>query len=243
MPHGAKPLSPILVLPTEVVASLVSEGLVAPSRNPLGEFSAGAWWLGLLSLSGAAGGSVTLIEKGASIYRGIAHKVHAWNEHRLETQSEPSKGVLLHFKTASGMATLDLDKRPTTAALTAWFEASWSILQNECDEARAADGCPCHLLYDQTVTGRTEYFRRVISRFGGCAVDASKYLIAQPQPESGFGGVAVRDSMESFMIEPRFRCLFSSDETDEAFVRLTNANYSVADRRRSTPTGPDCPLD
>jgi hypothetical protein len=47
--------------------------------------------------------------------------------------------------------------------------------------------------------------------------------------------------MESYIVEPRFQCLFTDDEYAEAWARLRHAGYDIDSRQRDAPSGPPCP--
>ena len=107
---------------------------------------------------------------------------------------------------------------------------------------RNPSGCECHELFDQRVTGETGRFKVLLSRFGGCAVETSKYQIMNEQPHSGFGGAVAGESMEAHMIESQYDELFSEGEIDRALDRLIGARYDVGSRMAATRRAHECPV-
>ncbi len=130
MAHGPLPTVPILVVPADVAIELLEQGLAAPSRNPFGEFDAGSWWQGLLMFSGGACDAITLIEGIAAVPK-LAKFIFRWNRNREANDShngEHSEQCVLHYKTARGEATLDLNQYPDLELLTEWLSATYEIL-------------------------------------------------------------------------------------------------------------------
>ena len=138
MAHSPLPPVPILILPTEVVDELCTLGLAETSRNPLGEFAAGDWWQGLLMFSGDASNAITLIG-GIRALPKVAKLLHKWNLGRnvedssAETQDDQ---CILSYKTVTGHAVLDLNRKPSIAELTDWLTATFIVLQKESQDRK-----------------------------------------------------------------------------------------------------------
>ena len=135
MAHGPLPPIPILILPKEVADELLGDKVAIVSRNPIGEFSSGEWWMGLLIFSNDASSAITLI-KGALSIPHLAATIHDWNVHReLEehSRSDDSKNPsrTFRYKSPKGQATLELDSLPSLGQLTAWLEAAYGILEDD----------------------------------------------------------------------------------------------------------------
>jgi hypothetical protein len=121
------------MLPTDVVDELAELGLSEASRNPLGEFSAGDWWQGLLVFSGSASSAVTLIEGAASVPR-IARVLYHWNQRRVsrvQETGEPPKPCSISYQTSKGRATLDLNEDHSLEEMVAWLSVNYEILAEE----------------------------------------------------------------------------------------------------------------
>jgi hypothetical protein len=138
MAHGPLPPIPILILPTEVVDELNALGLAETSRNPFGEFAAGDWWQGLLMFSGDASNAITLIG-GIRVLPRLAKLLHKWNSGRsIEDSSAKIQAVqsVLSYRTATGHAVLDLNRKPSIAELTNWLTNTYMILEKESQDRR-----------------------------------------------------------------------------------------------------------
>lgn len=133
MPHGPLPPVPILVLPKDVSDELVEAGVVTRERNPIGEFAVGDWWVGVLTVTGAAGGAVTLIGSARASLTKIAQRLHGWNERRSSTVAPPgpTEQCWLMYQTERGAVILDLNERPPLPELEAWLRATYAILEDE----------------------------------------------------------------------------------------------------------------
>jgi hypothetical protein len=119
MAHGPLPPVPILILPTEVVDELYTLGLAETSRNPLGEFAAGDWWQGLLPK--------------------VAKLLHKWNLGRnVEDSSAKTQDdqCILSYRTVTGHAVLDLNRKPSITELTDWLTTTFNVLQKESQDRK-----------------------------------------------------------------------------------------------------------
>lgn len=142
MAHGPLPPVPILVVPVDVANELLELGLAAVSRNPFGEFDAGIWWQGLLMLSGGASEAITLAQGIATVPK-LAKLIYRWNRNRgtkNSTGEDESGQCSLHYKTANGMAILDLNQNPDVEVLTKWLSATYEIL---AEDAKLRDCSIC----------------------------------------------------------------------------------------------------
>jgi len=135
MAHGPLPPTPILVLPSAVASELLALGLADTSRNPMGEFSAGTWWQGLLIFSGDASSAISLIQGIAAIPK-LAKILHTWNQipsNKSSTDKIESKQRVLRYQSSKGQAVLELSDEPTLKDLTDWLTVAYAILETESE--------------------------------------------------------------------------------------------------------------
>lgn len=132
VPHGSLPPVPILVLPTDLVAELVADGLATPSPNPAAQFSAGDWWSGVLMVTGAVSDAITLTTATKAGIEAVAGRLHHWN-HQRRTSPTPDdqKPCQLVYRTTKGRALLDLDEQPALDILQRWLEVAYATLAED----------------------------------------------------------------------------------------------------------------
>ena len=135
MSHGPLPAVPILVLPKDVVTELIETGIGEESRNPFGEFSAGDWWMGLLSLTNEASAAITLVN-GASSVPEVARRLHQWirsGSRKVKNSEGHESARQLSYRSTKGRGELILDSEPTLKELTEWLTATYTILEGDAE--------------------------------------------------------------------------------------------------------------
>jgi hypothetical protein len=91
-PHGEPLTKPILALPPDVARALVEAGVATPCPNPVGQFAAGDWWLGLLQVYSTTASTVTLVQ-GREAVRNVVEALRGLtSESRLEFAYRTRKG-------------------------------------------------------------------------------------------------------------------------------------------------------
>jgi hypothetical protein len=133
--HGPLPAVPILVLPKDVVTELIDTGIGEESRNPFSEFSAGDWWMGLLSLTNEASAAITLV-KGASSVPEVAKRLHQWiksGSRKVKKSDVQESACQLNYRSTKGRGQLILDSEPTLKELTEWLTATYTILEGDAE--------------------------------------------------------------------------------------------------------------
>jgi hypothetical protein len=103
------------------------------------------------------------------------------------------------------------------------------------------ENCERHATFDHENTGATPYFRKLLDRFGGCAVETGKYLMNE-EPPRNYGGVGPVRSIEMQIAQDCYETVFPEECIVEAKTRLMGDSVDVIRRAKDhSPIACDCP--